>query len=444
MGALGGAVPDPARGPGPDQGDPPTQVPDGPAHPRTPPRPARPAGPRPRPGPSRRANGSPPRRRPVPANSSPAAARCCTARRPGPGRPPRSGPRTPLTGARRDLSGEEDRAFWTWAAIETLRHTGIRIEELTELSHHSLVQYTPPTSTARLDPAAADRPVQDRHRTAAGHQPRTGRRPGRRHPPHPPNPTVRSPASPPTTPTNGSGTRPCRCCSNAGSASATAPSPPARSETGSARSYPIRCPTRPTTRRPDRPTPAGQAAAVHPPRLPADLHHRRRPARHATPHRPTGRRAPRHQHHDGLQSRLPRRSDQRPPRVHRPPTRTAPQPRNTATPTDAEWQEFLGHFEHRKVSLGTCGRSYATPCIHEHSCLRCPLLRPEPAQRQRLLDVRDNLITRIDEARREGWLGEVEGLQISLTGARAKLAQLDQITNPRAPISLGIPTRTRP
>jgi hypothetical protein len=30
----------------------------------------------------------------------------------------------PDTGARRDLSGEEDRAFWTWAAVETLRHRG--------------------------------------------------------------------------------------------------------------------------------------------------------------------------------------------------------------------------------------------------------------------------------------------------------------------------------
>ena len=50
----------------------------------------------------------------------------------------------PDTGERRDLTGEEDRAFWTWAAIETLRHTGIRIEELTELSHHSLIQYTLP------------------------------------------------------------------------------------------------------------------------------------------------------------------------------------------------------------------------------------------------------------------------------------------------------------
>jgi integrase len=52
----------------------------------------------------------------------------------------------PDTAARVDLSGLEDRAFWTWAAVETLRHTGIRIEELTELSHHSLIQYTLPTS----------------------------------------------------------------------------------------------------------------------------------------------------------------------------------------------------------------------------------------------------------------------------------------------------------
>jgi len=40
----------------------------------------------------------------------------------------------PGTSVRRDLSGEEDRAFWIWAAVETVRHTGIRIEELIELS----------------------------------------------------------------------------------------------------------------------------------------------------------------------------------------------------------------------------------------------------------------------------------------------------------------------
>src|SRR6266568_4612486 len=35
-------------------------------------------------------------------------------------------------------------------------------------------------------------------------------------------------------------------------------------------------------------------------------------------------------------------------------------------PTDAEWAEFLGHFERRKVATGTCGRAFSTPCIHEH------------------------------------------------------------------------------
>jgi integrase len=52
----------------------------------------------------------------------------------------------PATGRRHDLIRDEDNAFWAWAAIEVLRHTGIRLEELTELSHHSLVQYRLPTS----------------------------------------------------------------------------------------------------------------------------------------------------------------------------------------------------------------------------------------------------------------------------------------------------------
>jgi hypothetical protein len=39
------------------------------------------------------------------------------------------------------------------------------------------------------------------------------------------------------------------------------------------------------------------------------------------------------------------------------------------TPTDQEWADFLGHFERRKVALGDCGRSYDTPCIHEHAPL---------------------------------------------------------------------------
>jgi hypothetical protein len=52
----------------------------------------------------------------------------------------------PDGGRRRDLTFEEHRGFWTWAMIEVLRHTGIRIEELTELSHHSLIQYRLPGS----------------------------------------------------------------------------------------------------------------------------------------------------------------------------------------------------------------------------------------------------------------------------------------------------------
>jgi hypothetical protein len=72
------------------------------------------------------------------------------------------------------------------------------------------------------------------------------------------------------------------------------------------------------------------------------------------------------------------------------------------TPTAQEWHDFIGHFEYHKVSLGTCGCSYATACIHEHSCVRCPFLRPDQGQRDRLLDIRDNLLARIDVARTQG------------------------------------------
>ena len=109
------------------------------------------------------------------------------------------------------------------------------------------------------------------------------------------------------------------------------------------------------------------------------------------------------------------------------------------TPTDQEWQEFLGHFERRKLALGDCGRAYGTACIHEHSCLRCPLLRLDPTQRPRLVGIRDNLRTRIDEARRGGWTGEAEGLTVSLAAAQQKLAQLDEVTARRTAMHLGMP-----
>jgi hypothetical protein len=110
------------------------------------------------------------------------------------------------------------------------------------------------------------------------------------------------------------------------------------------------------------------------------------------------------------------------------------------SPTDTEWEEFLGHFEHRKLALGDCGRAYSTSCIHEHSCIRCPMLRIDPAQHHRLEAIRDNLLTRIAEAEREGWTGEAEGLRVSLSAANNKIAQADMSAARRAEaINLGIP-----
>jgi hypothetical protein len=110
--------------------------------------------------------------------------------------------------------------------------------------------------------------------------------------------------------------------------------------------------------------------------------------------------------------------------------------------TDAEWTEFLGHFELRKVATGTCGRAFGTPCIHEHSCLRCSMHWPSPGQRHRIAEIRDNLTARIAEAEREGWTGEAEGLKISLAGADDKLAQIDRRAASQ-PVDLGVPTVRR-
>jgi site-specific recombinase XerD len=46
------------------------------------------------------------------------------------------------TGDQLDVTREEDEAFWAWALVETLRHTGVRIEELLEITQLALVSYT--------------------------------------------------------------------------------------------------------------------------------------------------------------------------------------------------------------------------------------------------------------------------------------------------------------
>ena len=91
-------------------------------------------------------------------------------------------------------------------------------------------------------------------------------------------------------------------------------------------------------------------------------------------------------------------------------------------------------------------RIFRTPnwlVISETARLRCPLLRPDPAARPRLIQIRDNLIDRIAEAESQRWLGEAEGLKVSLAGARTKLAQMEQIAARRnTTVGLGIPNFT--
>ncbi len=72
------------------------------------------------------------------------------------------------------------------------------------------------------------------------------------------------------------------------------------------------------------------------------------------------------------------------------------------------------------------------------------MLWPDPAQHDRLAEIRDNLTARIAEAQEKGWLGEVEGLQISLTGAREKLAQIGNANRNTTTADLGTPAFPAP
>jgi hypothetical protein len=105
----------------------------------------------------------------------------------------------------------------------------------------------------------------------------------------------------------------------------------------------------------------------------------------------------------------------------------------------AEWDEFLGHFELRKVELGVCTRDFGTPCVHEHACIRCPAPRPDPAQRHRLEDILASLRARVAEAREQGWGGEIAELEVSIAAAGQKLAAMDQMAARHQVTHLGMP-----
>ncbi len=337
----------------------------------------------------------------------------------------------PDTGQRRDLSFEEHRGFWSWAVVEVLRHTGIRIEELTELSHHSLIQYRLP-ATGELIPLLQITPSKTDQERLLVISPELadvlstiiGRIRGDDQPDVPlvvsydQKERVYNPPMPllfqfrrrlEGRAVSENSLRGYLDHALLGTGITDRSGHPLRYTFHDFRRLFI------------------TDAIMHgmPPHI-AQL-----VAGHRDINTTMGYKAVYPEEViNGHRAFIARRRAQRPGEEYR-------------TPSDEEWTEFLGHFERRKVAVGDCGRSYATPCIHEHSCLRCPLLRPDPAERGRLTQIRDNLLDRITEAETNRWFGEAEGLKVSLAGAQDKLAQMGQITARReTAVNLGIPTFT--
>lgn len=317
------------------------------------------------------------------------------------------------TGKRRDLAIEEEHAFWAWAIIEILRHTGIRVEELLELSHHNLVQYRLP-GTGELVPLLQVTPSKTdaerlllvspelaevlsviirRNRDERGAVPLVSTYDDYERVWLPPAPRLFQRRI------NGEGR-------GFAHSSLLKILNAAVAQTGL---------VDPVEGGPLHYTPHDfrrmfiTDAILNglPPHIAQVI------AGHGDINVTLGYKAVYPEEAIGAHlAFLARRRSLRPSEEYR-------------VPTDEEWTEFLGHFERRKVSIGTCARAFATPCIHEHACVRCPMLWPDPHQRPRLVELRDNLVARVAEAEREGWLGEVEGLQVSLSGANGKLAQID-------------------
>lgn len=133
--------------------------------------------------------------------------------------------------------------------------------------------------------------------------------------------------------------------------------------------------------------------------------------------------------------------------------RRTERPTNEYQPvTDEEWTEFEAHFDKRKVELGSCGRPYGTPCNHEHACIRCPMLHVNPKMVPRLSELEQDLQRRRDDAIAQGWLGEVEGIDLTLRFLRDKRDEAVRASRTTGLADLGMPggprhkprVRTRP
>ncbi|WP_280393621.1 tyrosine-type recombinase/integrase [Nocardia brasiliensis] len=106
--------------------------------------------------------------------------------------------------------------------------------------------------------------------------------------------------------------------------------------------------------------------------------------------------------------------------------------------TEEEWNDFQEHFEKRKVELGSCARPYGTGCQHEHACIRCPMLNINPRMLGRLDEIEKDLLDRRARAEREDWLGEIEGIDLTLSYLRQKQEQTERLTRlaPEGPTML--------
>jgi integrase len=104
--------------------------------------------------------------------------------------------------------------------------------------------------------------------------------------------------------------------------------------------------------------------------------------------------------------------------------------------TATEWDEFEEHFDKRKVELGQCGRPYATACEHEHACIRCPMLHVDPEMIDRLDQIDADLAARRKQAQTEGWLGELDGIDLTRQFLAEKRSQATRQTT-----YLGLPSR---
>ena len=68
------------------------------------------------------------------------------------------------------------------------------------------------------------------------------------------------------------------------------------------------------------------------------------------------------------------------------------------------------------------------PLTSWHSCLRCPMLDMDPNLLPRLDEIEDDLQARRSRAAHEGWLGEVEGLDLTLTFLRQNANKTKRLT----------------